>query len=261
MKLTTRLHECLAEGRVAVGTFAALNSPEAVELLANGTELDFMGTDLQHGGISGRDSAHLIRALQAADPRVTPLVRLPNHEKYWIEQSLDAGYVGLIAPITESADQAEALVQRAYFPPVGARSMAGSIRASLYEDYFDTINDRLLLLPQVESAPGLAHVDEIVGVEGVSGVLLGPGDLSLSCGWAGEDLWSHPPFLEAAERVAAACRSRDRHAAILTGGNGIYAARDMGYNIIGIGSDAVHVRIGMTEDVRDRLARLRSGQS
>ena len=260
MRLTTRLHRCLAEGRTAVGVFASLNSPAAVELLANGTELDFLAVDQQHSNASGSDSGHMLRALQAADPEVTALARIPDHGKYWIEQSLDAGCVGIIVPITESAQQAAALVQKAYYPPIGARSAAGSIRASLYDDYLGRINEHLMLLPQIESADGLAKVEEIVAVEGVSGVLLGPGDLSLSCGWPADTLWSHAPYLAAVERTVAACRAHGKVSAILTGGDGIYRARDMGFAMIGITGDAVHIRTEMVPDFNARAARLRSAK-
>lgn len=259
MQLVTRLHERLDKGELAIGVFDGLNSPGFVELLANGTELDFLGVDLQHAAVSSGDAVHILRALQAADPGATPIVRMPNHEKYWIEQSLDAGYLGLVAPIIESADEARALARRAHYPPVGARSMAGSVRAWLYEDYYPSINDRLLVLPQIESAPGLDHVEEIVSVDGISGVLVGPCDLSLSCGWFGEDLWSHSPFLAAVDRVLTACRERGKHAAIITGGDGIYHARNLGFNIISIGGTAVCARVDTVVDVNARVERLRSG--
>lgn len=259
MRLATRLQQRLAEGGLALGAFASLNNPESAEFLAHGTDLDFIGVDLQHAPISAEDSVHLLRALQAVRPDVTPIARLPDHGKHWIERPLDAGYVGLIVPLTESAAEAAELVRKAYYPPLGARSIAGSIRASLYEDYFSTINDQLILLPQIESAAGLANVEQIAAVPGVTGVLMGPADLSLSCGWYGEDLWSHPPFLEAAKRIVAACRDCGKPAAILTGGDSIYAARDVGFRMIGFGSTAVHIRRNMADDTNAQVQRLRSG--
>ena len=255
MEFCTRLHQCLAESRLAAGMFIGTNSPATAELLVNGADLDFIGTDLQHSATNAGDAMHLLRAIQAADPMVTPLVRLPNHEAYWIQQALDAGYVGLIAPLVESAEQAAELVRVAYFPPIGDRSSAGSVRASLYGLGHAAVNERLILLPQIESAKGLERVEEIVAVAGVTGVLLGPEDLSLSCGWFGQDLWSYEPFLAAARRVLAACRDVEKDAAVLTGG--FVEARKLGFNIIGIGSDAAAVRVDLVPFANNKLARLR----
>ena len=255
MEYVTRLHRCLDESRVACGMFFGLNSPALIELVLNGTEMDFVGIDLQHAPISSGDSAHLLRALQAADPAVTPLVRLPSHDVYWIQQSLDAGYAGLIVPLVESAEQAERLVQSSYFPPDGARSTAGSIRASMYGIDVSTANQRMILLPQIESARGLERVEEIVAVEGVTGVLLGPGDLSLSCGWHGKDLWTYQPFLDAVRRVLAACQEHNKAAAILIGA--FQQAREAGFNIIGFGGDAPEVRVNMAAKINEKLKQLR----
>jgi len=119
--------------------FFGLNSPSLAELIVNGTELDFVAVELQHAQVSSGDSTAILRAVQATDPDVTPLVRLPDHSVYWIQQSLDAGFTGMIVPLVESAEQTESLVRAAYFPPLGDRSSAGSIRAVMYAlepDYY-----------------------------------------------------------------------------------------------------------------------------
>ena len=258
MKLETRVHKRLAAGQTVFGGWFVLNSPFAVEIVANGSDLDYLCVDAQHAAVDFTDSIHMLRAMQAAAPDITPFIRLPTQDKHWIEQSLDAGYVGLIVPLVESAQEAEALVSAAFYPPKGARSQAGTIRSWLYDDYFSSINDRLILLPQIESKTGLEHCEEIVNVPGVSGVLLGPGDLSLSCGWAGKDLWSHQPFLDAVSRVVEACRKADKIPATLTVGlEGARRVREAGFDHIGFAHDGVNLRIDMAPSVKGALAELR----
>ena len=251
----TRMHRCLTESRVAVGMSLGANSPGQAELIVNGIESDFFMADLQHQPVTSADSINLLRAVQAADPDVTPLARVPDHSVYWIQQSLDAGYTGLIVPLVESAEQSRNLVRAAFYPPIGDRSSAGSIRASLYGLEPDAANDLIKLLPQIESAGGLDHVEEIVEVSGVSGVLVGPEDLSLSCGWRGLDLWSHRPFLDAIRRILAACRKNNKAAAILTGG--YKEARKAGFDIIGIGSDIAMARVQSVGHINSTFAELR----
>lgn len=259
MQYVTRLHHCLTDGKLAAGMFISLNSPSVAELLVGSTEMDFVGVDLQHAAVNSSAAVHLLRAIQAADPMVTPLTRVPNHDVYWIQQSLDVGYTGLIVPLVESRRQAEALVRVAYYPPAGARSIAGSIRASLYSDYISTSNQRMILLPQIESAAGLDHVEEIVAVDGITGVFVGPADLSLSCGWRNEDLWSYEPFLAAIQRVINACGEHGKAAGILVVGDDMIAARKAGFNLVGFGSDAAYIRLNVVSDVNARLQQLRSG--
>ena len=254
MKLETRIHECLAEGRPAFGAFATLSSPSAIELLVGYCRLDWMGIDLQHSSLSPFDSAHLLRALQSADPAVTAFARLPGQEKFWIEQSLDTGYMGLIVPQVESADQARALVKASYYPPRGERSYAGSVRASLYDDYFANFNDRLVLLPQIESKAGLENCEAIIQEPGISGALLGPGDLSMSCGWPMTNQWSHPPFRDAVKRVAAVCTEAGKIPATLMGGEDqIRQAREAGYQMLGIGGDSVFIRTDMARQIKELI--------
>ena len=185
MQLESRVPRCRDAGRPAYGGWCILNSPGAVEIMAGGLDIDFLVIDQQHSPVGADDTVHQLRAMQAANPEITPFVRIPTQDKYWIEQSLDAGYVGLIVPLVESAEQAKALVQAAGYPPEGSRSQAGTIRANLVygASYFEEIGRRRVLLPQVESAVGLEHCEAIANVPGVSGLFLGPLDLCLSCGW------------------------------------------------------------------------------
>ena len=256
MPSLTRTQECLRDSDVAAGIFISANSPSLAELVVRGVDVDFVAVELQHASVSAEDSAHLLRAIEASDPTVTPFVRLPNHDVYWIQQSLDAGYEGLIVPLVESAEQAEALVQAAYFPPRGARSTAGSIRAYLRGLDPASMNERMILLPQIESREGLEQAERILDVDGVTGVLLGPEDLSLSCGWDRGNPWSHQPFLDAVARVVGACHERKKVAAILTGGH--VDARRAGFDIIGFGSDIAYARVNMVADFNSKLEEIRS---
>ena len=102
MEHLTRLHRCISESRLGVGMFFGLNSPAAVELILHGTQMDFATVELQHAPIGPGDCAALLRTVQAADPGITPLVRLPDHSPYWIQQSLDAGFAGQWRPSSSS---------------------------------------------------------------------------------------------------------------------------------------------------------------
>ncbi|HET7559071.1 MAG TPA: aldolase/citrate lyase family protein, partial [Limnochordia bacterium] len=157
-------------GRPAVGLIENLGSPEVAELMA-ASGPDWLAIDCEHARITPERLAHMVRGVQSV--AATPiLARLPDHSVSWCKWALDAGVTALAAPMVDSAAEAQRFVQQSLLPPAGRRSWGGG-RAPLHfgDDYLDTINDRLALLAQIESAEGLAAVDEILAVPGLSGIL------------------------------------------------------------------------------------------
>ena len=263
MKLKSRLHQYLATGQTAGGFGFALNSPAAVEFLLQNSEPDFIVIDAQHGAISPADAAHLLRAAQSTDRLATPIVRVPCHDLYWTQQMLDLGYMGLIVPLCESAEQARALAQATYYPPQGLRSIAGSIRANMYDDYIEQINEHVLLLPQIESRGGLENVEDIVAVEGVSGVLLGPADLSFDCGWRdhASQLWSYSPFVEAVSRIRSACNNHGKLLATMVAGEDVFHAQQAGVSVICTSVDTGALRTSIATQTNAIMRRLHTESS
>jgi 4-hydroxy-2-oxoheptanedioate aldolase len=121
------------------------------------------------------------------------MVRVPGHAPEAIAAALDAGAGGVIVPRVSTAEQARAVVSATRYPPLGSRGV-GPGRAASYgyriPDYLEKANERLVLGIQVETAEGLANIAEIVTVEGVDLIFIGPGDLSVSIdamGLAGQE--------------------------------------------------------------------------
>lgn len=259
MQIKTRLHERLEAGQTAGGVAFALNSPAAVEFLLHSAEPDFIIIETQHAPVGIGDAAHMLRAAQSTDPQATAIARVGCHDLYWIQQMLDIGFMGLIVPLCESAEQARAMARATYYPPKGTRSIAGSIRANMYDDYVKQANDHVLLLPQIESRLGLENVEEIAAVDGVSGLLLGPADLSFDCGWRDKmpTIWSHPPFVEAVERIVAAAKSNGKLLATMVVGEDVFHAQKAGIQIICTAVDTIAIRTVVAERVNDVMTRLR----
>ncbi len=182
--MTPFRQRCIGFERV-VGTFAAIPHPVAIEVTA-GAGLDFLCIDWEHSQISRERIEDLIRASDLH--KVPAMVRVPGHSPEWIAAVLDAGAAGVLVPRVSNAAQAQAAVMATRYPPVGERGV-GPGRASAYgyriPDYLKTANETLVLAIQVETADGLANIDEIVAVEGVDVIFIGPGDLSVSIGAMG----------------------------------------------------------------------------
>ncbi|MGN7292739.1 HpcH/HpaI aldolase family protein [Rhizobium sp. SAFR-030] len=177
---------CLADDRL-VGTFVAIPHPVAVEVVA-AAGADFICIDAEHSQIGRELIENLIRA---ADVHHVPtMVRVPGHAPESIAGVLDAGAAGVLVPRVSTAAQAQAAVAATRYPPLGERGV-GPGRAAGYgyriPDYLKSANDSLVLAVQIETAEGLRNVEEIVAVDGIDVIFIGPGDLSVSLDAMGPD--------------------------------------------------------------------------
>src|SRR5690606_4777842 len=115
-----------------------------------------------------------------------------------IKQYLDIGFYNLLIPFIESREQAEYAVAATRYPPAGVRGVAGMTRASSYgteADYFRQVNDHIGVILQIESLAGVEAVEDIVAVDGVDAVFIGPSDLSAAYGYLGQP--QHPEVQQA----------------------------------------------------------------
>lgn len=172
-------HKCI-DRELLVGAFQAVPHPVATEVMAQAGP-DFICIDWEHAQISRERIEDLVRA---ADVHSVPaMVRVPGHAPEAIAAVLDAGARGVLVPRVSNALQARDAVSAMRYPPVGNRGV-GPGRAAGYgyriPDYLSKANDTLVLAIQVETAEGLANIEEIAAVDGVDLIFIGPGDLSVS---------------------------------------------------------------------------------
>lgn len=174
-----RLRRALSKGRPCLGLIENLGSPEAAEHLAAAGP-DWVGIDCEHARLTPDRLVHAVRAVQSVSD-VSALVRLPDHSVAWCKWALDTGALALAVPMTESAEQAERFVSQCLLPPLGKRSWGGG-RAVLCHgsSYLADFNETVILLVQIESQPGLDNLDAILAVPHLTGILIGPEDLSRS---------------------------------------------------------------------------------
>jgi len=165
----------------AFGLSIGLNDPIVPELFAR-SGIDWLWIDDQHGAL---DRASILRAIQVATPYgVAPIVRIASNDFFRIGRSLDAGALGIIVPMVNSAVEAEQVVFAAKYPPRGGRSRGGARLVMLGEDYFETANDSILVAVQIETPEAVQRAGEIAAVDGIDCLMLGPADLALGLGVA-----------------------------------------------------------------------------
>jgi 2-keto-3-deoxy-L-rhamnonate aldolase RhmA len=199
--MPTSFRARLRSGERLFAPLVTLDSPAVAELLAE-VGFDWLFIDAEHAPLSASGIQSL---LQAAGP--TPcVVRLTAGEEVAIKQALDVGAAGIIAPQVNSADHARRVVQAAKYAPVGQRGL-GIARAHHYglkvREYMQHANSDTAVIVQAEHRDAVQDIRNIVRVEGVDGVLIGPYDLSASLGRPGDV--EHPDVREAIARVRDAC--------------------------------------------------------
>jgi 4-hydroxy-2-oxoheptanedioate aldolase len=236
--MANRVKQIFASGKAVVNGWLAIPSGFAAETMAQ-CGFDSITVDLQHGV---QDYLSLVECYQAvAAHPVTVMARVPWNEPGIIGKVLDAGAYGVICPMINTREQAEAFVSYCKYPPQGARSN-GPIRMVIYgqvSSYQQTANDEILCLPMIETREAVANLEAILDVPGVAGVYIGPSDLGFSHGLPPKLDREEPEILAIYERVLRACGDRGLKAGIHCG-SAAYAARaiGMGFRLVSIMNDA-----------------------
>jgi 2-dehydro-3-deoxyglucarate aldolase len=186
---------------VLIAPFVTLSAPEVTELFAE-LGYDWIFIDAEHATMGPPQ----IQALLQAAGRTPGVVRLPPNDPTLLGKSLDAGAAGIIAAQVNSAQQARHIVDLSRYAPAGNRGR-GLARAHRYgaklAEYSAEANDTVAVIVQAEHKDAVADIDQIVRVEGLDAVLIGPYDLASSMGHTGEV--THPDVRDAISKVRAAC--------------------------------------------------------
>ena len=248
MNFTQRLRQ----NDLLLGTMLTLPSPELAEMISN-CGYDWLFMDGEHGNLSTLDWQ---RMLQAVAGRSAAIIRVATNSEREIKKILDIGADGIIAPQVNTADEARHVVACCKYPPQGIRGV-GLARAQGYgrsfADYMETANDSIAVIVQAEHIDAVNNIEQIVEVDGIDAVFIGPYDLSASMGLMGQV--DHPEVVEAIDRVGRACQQRDISLGYFgTTAESVQDYVRKGYHLICAGTDAGFV-VGGAEDTLEKLRR------
>jgi 2-keto-3-deoxy-L-rhamnonate aldolase RhmA len=146
------------------------------------------------------------------------MVRVPGTHYHLIAPVLDAGAHGIMVPMVETAAQAKSIAAWCRYRPEGVRGLAFGIGHDEYAGgdavaKMAAANERTLVIALIETATGIANVDEIMAVPGIDVGWLGHFDLSNTMGITGQ--FEHPDFVAAVDRLVDACRRHGKTAGFL----------------------------------------------
>lgn len=253
---TNRLREIWASGGAVVNGWLAIANSFSAETMAH-QGWDSLTIDLQHGVV---DYQAMVPMLQAISTTATvPVVRVPWLEPGILMKTLDAGAYGVICPMVNTREDAQRLVAYTHYAPQGTRSF-GPVRALLYggADYPKHANATIVTFAMIETARALDNLEEILTVEGLDAIYIGPSDLSLAlgCNPTFDDV--DPKAAEAIDHILDRAKAHGVVAGIHNGTPEAALGRiAKGFQFVTIGSDARLMAAGAQEVV----TKMRAGPS
>lgn len=227
-----------------IGLWLGLGDASVAELAA-GTGFDWVLIDGEHGPNGLRD---ILAQLRAVGDKTNPVVRTRDDNRAEIKQMLDIGAQTILVPMVESGAQAAEIVKSMKYPPHGFRGVGAALaRASDYNaisDYLETANDEVCVLVQVENRAGLAALDDILAVDGIDGVFIGPADLAADMGYIGKP--EAGAVQNAIHDAIGRIRAAGKAAGILTSNRTLAQTyRELGVEFLAVGSDVGVLRGGL----------------
>jgi 4-hydroxy-2-oxoheptanedioate aldolase len=235
-------------GRVTHGGWCMLGNAFAAEIVS-ASGCDWLVIDQQHGYVS--DAAMRVM-IQAAGIRGMPiLVRVPGNEPISIGHALDAGAEGVIVPMISTVDDARRAADASHYPPLGHRSW-GPLRAGMLQEGFDTFsgNAQVICIAMMETAEGVENLEEIIGVPGLDGVLVGRNDLAISHSGRSAPVTASGRDLEMIERVSRVCGAAGVPAGIVcAGGEDALRWEKAGFNFLALPSDIQLIEAAMKAEL------------
>jgi len=206
----------LAAGRHCYGAMVFEFFSPGIPQICRNAGAEFVLYDMEHTGLGFETLKTQVALCRGLD--IVPMVRVPRGEYHFIARALDVGVMGVMVPMVGSADEARAIVACTKYPPSGRRGAAfgfahddyrgGDVRAKMA-----ALNERTMVIPQIETAEGLANVEAIAAVDGVDALWLGHFDLSNFLGIPGA--FDDPRFEAAVTRIIAACDANGKPAAFI----------------------------------------------
>ncbi len=245
--MVTSLRDRWRDGSTTLGGWLSIPSTVSAEAFAR-SGVDYVCVDTQHGAVEYSDAVSMIQAIALGG--ASPVVRVPWNEPGIIGKMLDAGAHGVIVPMVNSVAEAEAVVRACRYAPDGARSWGPILAASRTDGpYQDWAREHIAVIPMIETVQAVAALDDILAVDGIDGVYVGPADLSITLGLPPGNNDDEQSFTDALATIVEAC---DR-AGVVAGihSTGALAPRRIaaGFRMVTVTSDLVALRLGIGDEL------------
>ncbi len=207
--MTRELKSLLATEETVLGTWTQIAAPEMVDLIGlNGFRFTII--DCQHGPFGIETAENLARAADANDIAVA--LRVSRNDPVEIMKALDAGIRHVVVPNVETTEETEQAVAATKFGPNGLRGACPCCRSGghfirNWQAYVAEEESRTGAIALVETAAGHRNIAGICETPGLSALMVGPFDLSVSMGFHGD--WRRREVFGAVEEMVLCARDAD----------------------------------------------------
>ncbi|MBZ9653408.1 HpcH/HpaI aldolase family protein [Phyllobacterium lublinensis] len=245
MSLASRLRA----GEIIYSGWSSLTDPLVMEALAR-TPLDAVLLDMQHGAHDTASIVSLVGILRSAQKHA--MVRVPVGRFDMASRALDFGADGVVAPMINSADDARLFARAMKYPPIGERSWGqlrgrpGSYGSGGSGGYLREVNEATLAFAMIETRTAYDALDDILAVDGIDGVFVGPSDFSIAWSNGQEVDAGSEAIIEPLSMIAAKAKAAGKLCGIY-GATPSLAKRfaGLGYSYIPLAVDTAYLTLGV----------------
>jgi len=246
----------IRKGETLLGGWLNTGSAVNAEMVGK-AGYDWMLIDLEHG--LGDENSAMAQMQALAGGTAAAIARVEAVARQRTHRILDFGAEGVMFPRIETVEEASEAIKHLYYPPKGVRGVAKMVRATNFakdfDAYYESINDNIVGMVQIETLGAVESVEEIAALPGVDVLFIGPADLSMAMGCFGQ--LDDPRFIEAVNKTVLASRKHGKAVGILLfNPEDLPKYEDMGIQMIACGADSAFVVNGASEMV-NRLRALK----
>jgi 4-hydroxy-2-oxoheptanedioate aldolase len=247
----------LAGAGRALCAWVTMNDPAVAEALAR-EAFDAVVLDMQHGAVDFDGAMRsILRVALAGKPTIA---RVPIGAFALASQLMDSGASGILAPMIDSGEDARRLVESVKFPPLGQRSWGPRAALPLSgldaPAYLKAANAMTQAIAMIETRAALDALDDILSVDGLDGVYVGPSDLAIALTNGASVEPRGPAVMSEARRVVERAKAHGKYGAMFCfDGADARAMQALGFQLCTISSDQTLLRAV----ARSELAAARAG--
>ena len=233
--------QALKAGQPSVGTWLSLGSITAARFLAR-AGFAWLTVDIEHSLVDWETATHMFASI--ADAGCIALARVPANRHDHIKRVLDNGAHGVVVPMVNSREEAEAAVGRRACTrrSATAASAAASTPSTSRRPpptTSPTPTTRLLVVLQCEHIQAVENADAIFSVPGIDAIFVGPNDLAASMRSKDGKPPSGEATTQAMKHILATCKKhkRRRRASTASAPRRLAHRIEEGWQFIAIGSE------------------------
>ena len=201
-----QLKQKVNSGGIVYGTMISLGRNPKWSTAYSKFGIDFAILDTEHAARSRSEVADYLAAFSYSG--VVPIVRVPIPASHYVTMYLDAGAQGVLAPYCETVAQVKEVVAAAKWRPLKGELAekaveTGELPSQATKEYLENRNRNNVCIIGIESVPAISNLEDILKVDGIDAVFVGPNDLSITLGVP--DQYDHPDYEGALREIISKC--------------------------------------------------------